>query len=74
MTLNKSTYYALYASLEMARAGGGAQVTVTQVAQRYEIPVAVLAKVFQQLVRKGIAVGTRGTRGGHGIEVAGLSC
>ena len=67
MTLKKSTHYALYAALEMARAGRGVQVTVSQVAQRYEIPTAVLAKVFQQLVRKGIAVGTRGTRGGYSL-------
>ena len=65
MTLKKSTYYALYAALEMARTGKGVQVTVSRVAQRYAIPEAVLAKVFQQLVRKGIAVGTRGTRGGY---------
>jgi len=32
MTLKKSTCYALYASLEMARAGKGVQVTVSRVA------------------------------------------
>ena len=67
MTLKKSTYYALYAALEMARAGKGVQVTASRVAQSYGVPEAVLAKVFQQLVRKGIAVGTRGTRGGYSL-------
>jgi Rrf2 family protein len=67
MTLRKSTHYALYAALELARAGRGAQVTVSRVARRYSIPEAVLAKVFQQLVRHGIAVGTRGTRGGYSL-------
>jgi len=67
MTFRKSTRYALYAALEMARAGTGNQVTAAQVAQRYAIPLAVLAKVFQQLVRAGIAVGTRGTRGGYSL-------
>jgi Rrf2 family protein len=68
MTFRKSTRYALYATVEMARAGAGVQVTVAQVAERYRIPVAVLAKVFQQLVRAGIAVGTRGTRGGYSLS------
>jgi len=67
MTLKKSTYYALYAALEMARAGRGIQVTASSVAQSYGIPEAVLAKVFQQLVHKGIALGTRGTRGGYSL-------
>ena len=64
MTLNKSTRYALYAAMEMALAKDR-QVTATRVAGRYGIPVAVLAKVFQQLVRAGLAIGTRGTRGGY---------
>jgi len=61
----KSTRYALYAAIEMAAAPADAQVTAAQVAQRYGIPVTVVAKVFQQLVRAGIAVGTRGTGGGY---------
>ena len=67
MTLKKSTYYALYAALEMARVGAGVQVTASSVAQSYGVSETVLAKVFQQLVRKGIAVGTRGTRGGYSL-------
>jgi Rrf2 family protein len=65
VTFNKSTHYALCAAVEMARAGPDGQVTVGQVAQRYEIPGGVLAKVFQRMVRSGIAVGTRGTGGGY---------
>ncbi len=65
MNVNKSTRYALYAAMEMAAAGPDAQVTAAQVAERYRIPASVIAKVFQQLVRAGIAVGTRGTGGGY---------
>jgi Rrf2 family protein len=65
MTFKKSTRYALYAAMEMARSGGEDQVTVTRVAQRYSISTAVLAKIFQQLVRAGIAESTRGVRGGY---------
>ena len=51
--------------MEMAAAEPNAQVTAGQVAERYNIPSTVLAKVFQQLVRAGLAVGTRGTGGGY---------
>ncbi len=61
--LNKSTRYALYAATEMAAARD--RVTVGAVAKRYRIPLGALAKVFQQLVRAGIATGTRGIGGGY---------
>ena len=65
MNLNKSTRYALYAALEMAQAEDDAQVTVATVAERYRVPEAALAKVFQRLVRAGLATGTRGVGGGY---------
>ena len=64
MTITRSTRYALYAAAEMAMAGDR-PVTVTEVAARYGIPGGALAKVFQQLVRAGVAVGTRGIGGGY---------
>jgi len=64
MNLSKSTRYALYAAMEMALAGEE-PVTVTGVAERYHIPEGGLSKVFQQLVRAGIAIGTRGVGGGY---------
>jgi Rrf2 family protein len=64
MTLSKFSRYALYATLEMARAGDR-PVTVGQVAIPHHIPLTALAKVFQQLVRAGLAVGTRGIGGGY---------
>jgi Rrf2 family protein len=67
VTLNKATHYALYAAVEMARAGEN-PVTVAQVAARYGIPESALAKVFQQLVRSGVAVGLRGTGGGYRLS------
>jgi Rrf2 family protein len=70
MKLNKSTRYALYAALEMARSEDEEPITVSRVAERYSIPAAVLAKVLQQLVRAGIAVGTRGSGGGYRLARA----
>lgn len=64
MTITKSTRYALYAAAEMARAGDR-PTTVAGVAKQYGIPAGALAKVFQQLVRAGLATGTRGIGGGY---------
>lgn len=62
--LSKSARYALYAAAELA-AADGAPVTVAEVAKAYRLPTGALAKVFQQLVRAGIAAGTRGVGGGY---------
>jgi Rrf2 family protein len=64
MNVTKSTRYAVYAAAEMARAGEN-PTTVAGVAARYGIPEGALAKVFQQLVRAGLATGTRGIGGGY---------
>ena len=64
MSITKSSQYALYAAAEMALAGD-APTTVSAVASRYRIPEGALAKVFQQLVRSGLATGTRGIGGGY---------
>jgi len=63
--LNKTTRYGLFAALEMARLPASRTVTAAAVAESHDVPPAVMAKVFQELVRSGIAVGTRGTRGGY---------
>jgi Rrf2 family protein len=64
VNLNKSTHYALHAALELARAGGR-PVTAARVAARHGIPENALAKVLQQLVRAGLARGSRGVGGGY---------
>lgn len=69
MNVSKSARYALYAAAEMAVAGE-APTTVSVVAERYRIPEGALAKVFQQLVRAGLATGTRGVGGGYRLARA----
>jgi len=68
MKLNKSTRYALYASMDLARAWPDQRITVSQVAARHGISETALAKVFQQLVRARIALGSRGVGGGYELE------
>lgn len=64
MRLTRSTHYALLAALEMA-SRPEEPTSVAQVAERNAIPGAALAKVVQQLVRAGLAQGTRGAGGGY---------
>jgi Rrf2 family protein len=66
--LSKSALYALHAALDLARAGEGEPVTAAGVAARYAIPPAVMAKVFQHLVRAGLVTGYRGSRGGYRLS------
>ncbi len=65
MNYQLSTRYALYAAIEMASADAGELVTAAAVADKYRLPPTVLAKVFQRLVQRGIAHGTRGVTGGY---------
>jgi Rrf2 family iron-sulfur cluster assembly transcriptional regulator len=69
MNLGKSARYALLAAVDMAASGEG-PVTVSEAAARYSVPPNALAKVFQQLVRAGVAVGTRGVGGGYRLARA----
>jgi Rrf2 family protein len=66
MRIAKSTRYALAAALDMTEEWESQQpVTAARVAARHGAPEHVVAKAFQQLVRAGIAHGTRGQRGGY---------
>lgn len=65
MIVQKSTRYALYAAIDLARAWPGATVSAAEVADRYGLPSTVVAKVVQQLVRSGLASGSRGVHGGY---------
>jgi len=65
LTLQKATRYALCAAFELAKAGDGPPVRAADVAARYGLPRPALAKAFQQMMRAGLAIGTRGMRGGY---------
>lgn len=63
MKISKSAGYALRAAVEMASTD--APVSVAEVAARHGWPPGALAKIFQALVRAGVAQGTRGQGGGY---------
>lgn len=64
MRWNKATRFALYAAVELTRAGGE-PLTAQQIAERYGFSTHHLAKVLGQLVRAGVAAGSRGVGGGY---------
>jgi Rrf2 family protein len=67
LRLSKKADYALIAMSHLARKprGAGASTSARDIAERYDIPIELLAKVLQRLVRTGLLVSTQGTRGGY---------
>jgi len=64
MKLQKATYCALYAVVELAR-DPDKQVSATDIAQKYSISVNHLAKVLRDLGRAGLVESVRGAGGGY---------
>jgi len=80
LRLSKKADYALMAMKHLAgkarlaevrpREGGvGVQSTsAREIAEQYDIPIELLAKVLQRLVRTGLLASTQGTRGGYTLN------
>ena len=64
MKIQKSTTFALFAVLELARDPEG-QMSTAEIAEAYDISVHHLAKVMRQLVRAGLVQSVRGAGGGN---------
>jgi len=64
MKIQKSTTFALFAVLELAR-DPQAQLATGEIADAYGISVHHLAKVMRQLVRAGLIQSVRGAGGGY---------
>lgn len=68
LRLSKKADYALIAMKHLARRSPGVQSTsAREIAEQYDIPIELLAKVLQRLVRTGLLVSTQGTRGGYAL-------
>jgi Rrf2 family protein len=67
LRLSKKADYALIAMNHLARkpAGPAVSISARDIAERYDIPLELMAKVLQRLVRTGLLVSTQGTRGGY---------
>jgi Rrf2 family protein len=65
LRLSKKTDYALIAMRHLALRGEGESSSAREIAARYGIPIELLAKVLQRLVRRGLLASHQGTRGGY---------
>src|SRR5689334_11288712 len=64
LRLSKKADYALIAMKHLARKGGRS-TSAREIAEQYGIPIELMAKVLQRLVRTGLLASTQGTRGGY---------
>jgi Rrf2 family protein len=66
LRLSKKADYALIAMKHLAQKTSGAPSTsAREIAEQYDIPIELMAKVLQRLVRTRLLVSTQGTRGGY---------
>jgi Rrf2 family protein len=65
LRLSKKADYALMAMKHLAVRGGRASSSAREIAEQYDIPIELLAKVLQRLVRRGLLRSHQGTHGGY---------
>jgi Rrf2 family protein len=65
LRLSKKADYALMAMKHLAQTRGPASASAREIAEQYDIPIELMAKVLQRLARTGLLVSTQGTRGGY---------
>jgi len=74
LRLSKKADYALIAMKHLAqKTSGGPSTSAREIAEQYDIPIELMAKVLQRLVRTGLLVSTQGTRGGYSLNRASAS-
>ncbi len=64
LRLSKKADYALIAMKHLALRGD-ASSSAREIAEAYNIPIELMAKVLQRLVRRGLLASHQGTRGGY---------
>ena len=70
LRLSKKADYALIAMKHLAQKAGAPSTSAREIAEQYDIPIELLAKVLQRLVRTGLLASTQGTRGGYTLSRA----
>jgi Rrf2 family protein len=65
LRLSKKADYALIAMKHLAQKSGAPSTSAREIAEQYDIPIELMAKVLQRLVRTRLLVSTQGTRGGY---------
>lgn len=65
LRLSKKADYALMAMKHLALRGDLGSSSAREIAEQYDIPIELMAKVLQRLVRGGLLASHQGTRGGY---------
>ena len=68
MIYSRSAEYAIRAFVHLARVPDGRFAMVKQIAEEEEIPTHFLAKILQQLARKGLLRSSKGPTGGFSLR------
>ena len=68
MIYSRSTEYAIRAFVNLAQVSDGKYVMVKQIAEQEGIPAHFLAKILQQLARKGLLRSSKGPTGGFSLR------
>ena len=68
LRLSKKADYALMAVRHLALTSGPSSASAREIAEQYDIPIELMAKVLQRLVRAGLLLSTQGTRGGYTLS------
>ncbi len=69
LRLSKKADYALIAMAHLALKPG-ASSSAREIAENYDIPTELMAKVLQRLTRRGLLTSQQGTRGGYQLSRA----
>lgn len=67
LRLSKKADYALMSMKHLALRADAGSSSAREIAESYDIPVELLAKVLQRLVRRGLLASQQGTRGGYAL-------
>src|SRR5262245_66618570 len=65
LRLSKKADYALMAMKHLAQKRDVSSTSAREIAEQYDIPIELMAKVLQRLVRMRLLASTQGARGGH---------
>jgi Rrf2 family protein len=65
LRLSKKADYALIAMKHLATRSDLASASAREIAEHYDIPIELMAKVLQRLARRGLVTSHQGTRGGY---------
>ena len=68
LRLSKKADYALIAMKHLAIRPDAASASAREIAEHYDIPVELMAKVLQRLARRGLVTSHQGTRGGYRLS------